>query len=124
MTAAAGAKLDLAPVVSKLILMVHCTERSNAAASVGQWKAVFKALGLELQVADTGCCGMAGTFGHEVKNRAISEQLYALSWKPVIDRVENAGLLMATGYSCRAQAKAIDGMHLPHPLEMLDRIIQ
>lgn len=123
-TAAAGAKLDLAPVVSKLILMVHCTERSNAAASVGQWKAVFKALGLELQVADTGCCGMAGTFGHEVKNRAMSEQLYALSWKPVIDRVENAGLLMATGYSCRAQAKAIDGMHLPHPLEMLDRIIQ
>lgn len=123
-TAAAGAKLDLAPVVSKLILMVHCTERSNAAASVGQWKAVFKALGLELQVADTGCCGMAGTFGHEVKNRAMSEQLYALSWKPMIDRVENADLLMATGYSCRAQAKAIDGLHLPHPLEMLDRIIQ
>lgn len=123
-TAAAGAKLDLAPVVSKLTLMVHCTERSNAAASVGQWKAVFKALGLELQVADTGCCGMAGTFGHEVKNRAMSKQLYALSWKPVIDRVENADLLMATGYSCRAQAKAIDGLHLPHPLEMLDRIIQ
>lgn len=123
-TAAAQAKPDVASVACKLILMAHCTERSNAAASIGQWKTVFARLGLELQVADSGCCGMAGTFGHEVKSRAMSEQLYAMSWKPVIDQAGRADLLMATGYSCRAQAKAIDGLRLPHPLEMLDRMIQ
>lgn len=123
LTVATQVNPAMASVVGKLILMVHCTERSNAAASIGQWKAVFEALGQELQVADTGCCGMAGTFGHEVKNRAMSEQLYAMSWKPVLDQAESTDLFMATGYSCRAQAKLIDGRHLPHPLELLDRMI-
>lgn len=111
-------------VAGQLTLMAHCTERSNAAASIPQWKTVFQALGLTLRVADTGCCGMAGTFGHEVKNRAMAEQLYAMSWTPVIEKAHEGETLMATGYSCRAQAKAIDDLRLPHPLEVLDRIVR
>lgn len=111
------------PAGGKLTLMVHCTERTNAAASVGQWKAVFTAFGLSLDVADTGCCGMAGTFGHEVKNRPMAEQLYGMSWKPVIDKAQATDILMATGYSCRAQAKVMDERRLPHPLEVLDRLL-
>ncbi|MDF0662354.1 FAD-binding and (Fe-S)-binding domain-containing protein [Rhizobium sp. BC49] len=103
--------------------MAHCTERTNAPASVAQWQKIFESLGIDLQAAQTGCCGMAGTFGHEARNRPISERLYAMSWKPELDAAGEADILMATGYSCRAQVKEIDGKRIPHPLQIIDRMI-
>ncbi|XEN34825.1 Fe-S oxidoreductase (plasmid) [Ensifer sp. WSM1721] len=104
-------------------MFVHCTERTNAETSIDLWKFVFKSLGMDLAIADTGCCGMAGTFGHQARNRALSEKLYAMSWKPVIDTSQRTDILMATGYSCRSQAKTIDGRILPHPILVIEQLI-
>jgi Fe-S oxidoreductase len=104
-------------------LMAHCTERTNAPASIAQWKKVFESLGIDLQAVQTGCCGMAGTFGHEASNRAISERLYAMSWKPELDVAGEGDILMATGYSCRSQVKEIDDKRISHPFQVIDRII-
>ncbi|MBX4970494.1 D-2-hydroxyglutarate dehydrogenase YdiJ [Rhizobium binae] len=108
---------------SSFRLMAHCTERTNAPASVAQWQKVFNSLGVDLQAAQTGCCGMAGTFGHEARNRPIAERLYALSWKPELDAAGDADILMATGYSCRSQVKEIDGRRMPHPLQVIAGIV-
>ncbi|WP_064709659.1 D-2-hydroxyglutarate dehydrogenase YdiJ [Rhizobium bangladeshense] len=119
-------RLAAAPSVVKgksLRLMAHCTERSNAPASVAQWQKIFESLGVDLQVAQTGCCGMAGTFGHEARNRPISERLYAMSWKPEVDAAGDTDILMATGYSCRSQVKEIDGKRIPHPLQIVAGIV-
>lgn len=94
-------------------LAPHCTERSNALSSTMLWKDVFDRLNVDLQIADVGCCGMAGTFGHETRNRAIAERLYEMSWKQEI-RAADAVKLMATGYSCRSQVKVIDKRGIPH----------
>ncbi|MBB6219233.1 D-2-hydroxyglutarate dehydrogenase YdiJ [Rhizobium leguminosarum] len=104
-------------------LMAHCTERTNAPASVAQWQKIFERLGIDLQAVQTGCCGMAGTFGHEARNRPISERLYAMSWKPELDAAGKADILMATGYSCRSQVKEIDNKRIPHPFQVIDRMI-
>ena len=100
-------------------LMAHCTERSTAPAAVGQWIAVFAKLGIDVVAAETGCCGMAGTFGHEVRNREVSERLYAMSWQPALAAAGADDVVMATGYSCRAQAKLMGGRRIPHPLQIL-----
>ncbi|MBM7046203.1 FAD-binding and (Fe-S)-binding domain-containing protein [Rhizobium lusitanum] len=102
-------------------LLVHCTERSNIPASANQWKNVFDALGVDLETPNVGCCGMAGTFGHEVRNRPISEKLYAMSWADAV--ADHAGRqAMATGYSCRCQTKLIDCKTIPHPLEIIESL--
>jgi len=106
------------------VLMAHCTERTNAPAAVAQWHAVFAKLGVDLVAGETGCCGMAGTFGHEVRNRAISETLYAMSWQPALAAAGPADTVMATGYSCRSQARLIDDRRLPHPLQVIRTILQ
>ncbi|PDS99935.1 hypothetical protein CO659_01595 [Rhizobium sp. S9] len=105
--------------VATVRLLPHCTERTNMPSAVAQWKAVFGTLGIDLQVADAGCCGMAGTFGHEARNRAISETLYAMSWAEQIAAGEDGTVVMATGYSCRSQVKEIDRRTIPHPLEVI-----
>ncbi|MFK0207005.1 FAD-binding and (Fe-S)-binding domain-containing protein [Agrobacterium sp. NPDC090283] len=105
-------------ISKQLKLLPHCTERTNAPSSLMQWQTVFKAVGVDLQIANTGCCGMAGTFGHELRNRSTSEKLYGMSWSAEIARSDEI-VTMATGYSCRSQAKEIDQKRLPHPLETL-----
>ncbi len=107
----------------RFTLLAHCTEKTNAPAALKQWSMLFGKLGIELDMADVGCCGMAGTFGHEVRNRAISEKLYAMSWQDRIAENGNQTVVMATGFSCRSQVAKIDHQAIPHPVEILERLI-
>lgn len=102
---------------ARLRLLPHCTERTNAPGAVKDWQAVFRHLGLTLDVPASGCCGMAGTYGHEAKNRATSETIYGQSWAHHV--AASAGDLLADGYSCRSQVKLVDGIRLRHPVRAL-----
>ncbi|GAB3475211.1 D-2-hydroxyglutarate dehydrogenase YdiJ [Marinomonas epiphytica] len=100
-------------------LLTHCTEKTNAAASIKQWQQVYEALGLTLKVENVGCCGMAGTYGHEVANQDTSKSIYELSWQEKVNEPDLTGKLVATGYSCRSQVKRFDDVKIPHPAQIL-----
>ena len=100
-------------------LLSHCTEKTNAPGSPKAWQQVFAACGLELELVNTGCCGMSGTYGHEARNRDTSQTIYAQSWQPMIEQESNHERLLATGYSCRSQVKRFSDQALPHPLQGL-----
>ncbi|TXM99804.1 FAD-binding oxidoreductase [Methylobacterium sp. WL64] len=106
------------PGNATLQLLPHCTERTNAPGAVRDWQAVFTHFGLRLDVLPAGCCGMAGTYGHEARNRATSEAIYGLSWARHVAE-SPGGTLLADGYSCRSQARLIDGVRLRHPVQAL-----
>ncbi len=105
-------------------LLPHCTERTNAPAATADWVKVGRRLGLDLQVVASGCCGMAGLYGHERANRPASEKIYDLSWRPILADARHAGRTVATGYSCRCQASLLDSHQLLHPLQLLLRSLQ
>jgi FAD/FMN-containing dehydrogenase/Fe-S oxidoreductase len=105
--------------MGEFLLLPHCTERSMAVSSLRDWQAAFNAAGASLRLLPSGCCGMAGTYGHEAEHRETSERIYAMSWGPHVSRWAAGGRLMATGYSCRSQVKIIAGQRLPHPAETL-----
>ena len=105
-------------------LMAHCTEKTSAAPSLRQWQAIFAALGQQLEIVATGCCGMSGTFGHESDNLQRSKDIYELSWRDIVNAPENKGSLVATGYSCRSQVKRFDDQQLPHPVQALLAALQ
>ena len=95
----------------------HCTEKTNAAAAMKDWSTVFSALNQSLNHINAGCCGMAGTFGHEARNRKHSEGIYDLSWREIIGTTNEQ--IVATGYSCRSQVKRLDNATLLHPMQFL-----
>jgi FAD/FMN-containing dehydrogenase/Fe-S oxidoreductase len=105
-------------------LLPHCTERTNAPAATSQWLAVFQAFGAALEIVPAGCCGMAGVYGHERDKRATSEEIYRLSWGRIVADARLTGRLLATGYSCRCQAEVVDGVRLPHPVQVLLRLLE
>ncbi|MFC7421608.1 FAD-binding and (Fe-S)-binding domain-containing protein [Iodobacter arcticus] len=102
---------------SAFTLIPHCSEKTNIASAFSDWDKVFTALGVTLTTRAAGCCGMAGTFGHEADHRAQSKQIYAQSWAKIV--AEQGENLLATGYSCRCQVKLIDKTTLRHPVQAL-----
>ena len=100
-------------------LLAHCTEATNATASVKSWQTLFARLGHQLDVIPVSCCGMAGAFGHETANRDTAEAIYRLSWAEPVNNPDYDGLLVASGFSCRQQVARFGGKTLPHPLQVL-----
>ncbi|WP_194205838.1 FAD-binding and (Fe-S)-binding domain-containing protein [Superficieibacter sp. 1612_C1] len=103
-------------------LFGHCTEVTALPGAPNQWAAIFAHYGAKLESVSVGCCGMAGTYGHEVKNHANSLGIYALSWQQAMQRLPRNRCL-ATGYSCRSQVKRIEGNGVRHPLQALLEIV-
>ncbi|GGP25963.1 D-2-hydroxyglutarate dehydrogenase YdiJ [Silvimonas amylolytica] len=102
-----------------LTLLSHCTEKTSVPTAPGDWQKLFHHFGITLNTQATGCCGMAGTYGHEASNRAMSEHIYSLSWAPIIAAHGEAHDVLATGYSCRCQTRLVDDVSLRHPVQAL-----
>ncbi|MEW5248854.1 D-2-hydroxyglutarate dehydrogenase YdiJ [Microbulbifer sp. 2201CG32-9] len=98
-------------------LLPHCSEQTNARDSLGDWHSVFAALGLELTTERLGCCGMAGTYGHETAHKETSRAIFQQSWAPRLNGETDQ--LLASGFSCRCQAHRFAGIKLRHPLQGL-----
>lgn len=99
-------------------LFSHCTESTALPDSVKTWQNLFSRFGASLQSVSTGCCGMAGTYGHEMPNLARSKGIYQLSWAQPYQSLPSERCL-TTGYSCRSQVKRMEGKVMLHPLQAL-----
>ncbi|MGB0958224.1 MAG: hypothetical protein ACPGUF_07075, partial [Litorivicinus sp.] len=95
-------------------LFAHCTEKTALGSMTADWQAVFSALGASLPVAQVGCCGMSGVYGHETEHRNGAVKLFHMSWGSKVDQTS-----LVTGFSCRCQVKAIQGARPRHPIEWL-----
>ena len=97
-------------------LLSHCGEKSSLPESPKVWEEIFQSQGLKLQAISSGCCSMAGAFGHEKEHLAASKRGFELSWKLKLEQNEN---VLTTGYSCYSQVKRFEGKSLKHPIDVL-----
>lgn len=103
-------------------LFAHCTEKTKMPNAEKEWGAIFAHFGARLTTVPVGCCGMAGTFGHEVDKLQMSKDIYGLSWKPRLQDLPKERCLI-TGYSCRSQVKRFEQVKTQHPLQALLQIV-
>ena len=94
-------KLDLKPVGKKALLHGHCHQKAFAAMGAVE-KALRLVPGLEVSTVESGCCGMAGSFGYEAEHFEISMAMAELSLLPAV-RAAPGALIVADGASCRQQ---------------------
>jgi FAD/FMN-containing dehydrogenase/Fe-S oxidoreductase len=93
----------------------HCHLKAHGSAEAAV-RVLGRIPGTEVRMLDTGCCGMAGSFGYEVKHYDLSQRL--------ADRLfrqwgEHGGRPLASGFSCRTQALHGLGIKIDHPLQAL-----
>jgi FAD/FMN-containing dehydrogenase/Fe-S oxidoreductase len=68
---------------------------------------------------DSGCCGMAGSFGYEKEHYKLSQQIGEDRLFPSLRELKSKEIVSASGTSCRHQIK--DGVNKTalHPIEVL-----
>ncbi|MCH7661264.1 MAG: DUF1553 domain-containing protein, partial [Euryarchaeota archaeon] len=107
--------LDLPEGKGSLIYHGHCHQKAtrkdvHAAAVLGK-------AGYDVDILDSGCCGMAGSFGYEADHYAMSEAIGSI----LIEQVkESPGeRVVAPGASCRSQLDDLTDEEPPHPISVL-----
>jgi len=98
----------------------HCQQKAlwgNAASLT----ALKRAPGVRVEALDSGCCGMAGSFGYEVGHYELSRALADRVLLPAVTRAAQSSEIevVAPGFSCRSQIKDFHGQAPRHPLEWL-----
>jgi FAD/FMN-containing dehydrogenase/Fe-S oxidoreductase len=80
----------------------HCHQRATS--DTGCDRAVFDRLGLDYKVLDTGCCGLAGSFGYERGERyAVSMKVAEQTVLPAVRAASPHTLIVTDGFSCASQ---------------------
>jgi Fe-S oxidoreductase len=72
---------------------------------------------------DSGCCGMAGSFGFEAQKYAVAQACGERVLLPAVRRTAPGSLVIADGYSCREQIAQSTGREALHLAQVLERAI-
>ena len=86
----------------RAIVHGHCHQKAFATMSAMQ-QALALVPDLEVEVIDSGCCGMAGAFGYEASHLEVSMKMAELSLLPAVRAADLDTLVIANGTSCRHQ---------------------
>ncbi|HJW26599.1 MAG TPA: FAD-binding and (Fe-S)-binding domain-containing protein [Rhodocyclaceae bacterium] len=108
---------DLGALGRKAVVHGHCHHR--AVLGMGDEEAVLKKLGLDYEILDSGCCGMAGSFGFEKDKYEVSMRCGERVLLPAVRAAAPDTLVIADGYSCREQIVQTTGRQPLHLAEVL-----
>jgi Fe-S oxidoreductase len=114
---AKGLTLPFAGNGGKALLHGHCHQK--AMVGTAPTVAVLKWAGYEVSEVDSGCCGMAGSFGFEKEHYDISVALGNRRLVPAVKAVSADTVVVAPGISCRQQIEHLAGRRAKHPAEVL-----
>jgi FAD/FMN-containing dehydrogenase/Fe-S oxidoreductase len=98
----------------------HCHHKSIM--RMGGEEKILRQMGLDYgKVLDSGCCGMAGSFGFEDGHYDISMKVGAQRLFPAVGEAARDTIIIADGFSCRHQiseATSRQAVHLAQALKM------
>lgn len=113
-------KLSLRPLpYTRALVHGHCHQKAFDAFSPAL--AVLRLIpGLQVQAIESGCCGMAGSFGYEARHADVSRRMAERSLLPAVRAAGEDTIVVADGTSCRhqiADGARREAMHVARVLE-------
>ena len=107
-----GARMELPAV-----LHGHC--HAKAVGGLEADESLLRAIGLEPEQPESGCCGMAGAFGFERgEHYRVSQKAGERALLPAVRATSPDTLLIADGFSCREQIR--QGTKRRHPIHLAE----
>ncbi|WP_435335952.1 FAD-binding and (Fe-S)-binding domain-containing protein [Haloarchaeobius sp. TZWWS8] len=114
--------LDVADSDEQLTYHGHCHQKATRKDhhAVG----VLRRAGYAVDPLDSGCCGMAGSFGYEAEHFSMSKAIGNILFDQVDD--SEGDVVVAPGASCRTQLgdRDDDAPEPPHPIEKVDEVLR
>ena len=107
---------------AKAVVHGHCHHKSDL--KFADEESILKKTGLDYQILDSGCCGMAGAFGYEEEHYDVGIKCGERVLLPAVRQAPKEALVIADGFSCREQIRQETdrrGLHLSQVLQMAIR---
>lgn len=104
--------------VGRAVVHGHCHQKAlwGADSSAGLLRRIYGTA--KVSVLDSGCCGMAGSFGYAASRYELSMRIGELVLLPAARALEEGDVLVAPGTSCRHQVHDGAGARAWHPVEL------
>ncbi len=112
-------KLEFKRQNTKALMHGHCHEKALIGS---RYLKEALALAYPVEEIDSGCCGMAGSFGYEKEHYDMSIAIGRRRLFPAVENNPNA-VVVAPGISCRQQVEHATGRKPLHPAEALVRAL-
>ncbi|HZW30184.1 MAG TPA: heterodisulfide reductase-related iron-sulfur binding cluster, partial [Isosphaeraceae bacterium] len=109
--------LPMAAGRGRVLVHGHCHQKA-VLGTAGTLAALRRVPGLVVHELDSGCCGMAGSFGYEHGHYEVSQALANRVLIPAA-RADPSARLVAPGFSCRSQVHGLAGIDAVHPIQVL-----
>jgi Fe-S oxidoreductase len=106
----------------KAVVHGHCHHK--ALWSMAPEERLLGEAGLQPQVLDSGCCGLAGSFGYETEHYDISMKIGERVLLPEVRSADRDTVIVADGFSCRQQISHGTPRHAMHLAEILQMAIR
>ncbi|MBI1846125.1 MAG: FAD-binding protein, partial [Candidatus Rokubacteria bacterium] len=114
---AAGLELAWTGAGKRALLHGHCHQK--AMVGTAPTVAALAWAGWEVTEVDSGCCGMAGSFGFEREHYDLSVAVGERRLAPAVKAAAADTVIVAPGMSCRQQIEHLTGRRAQHPAEVL-----
>jgi FAD/FMN-containing dehydrogenase/Fe-S oxidoreductase len=109
--------VEIPKLDKKAIVHIHCHHR--AVMGIQSEETVLQKMGMDFQILDSGCCGMAGSFGFEKDHYQISRDIAELVLLPAIRHTAPDNFIITNGFSCREQIAQLTDRHSVHLVDVL-----
>ena len=86
----------------RALVHVHCHQKALVG-SDPTLRALQMIPGFEVELVQSACCGMAGSFGFEAEHFEISKAMATRMLVPAVDAADEDTEILVTGVSCRQQ---------------------
>ena len=102
----------------KAVVHGHCHHRSVM--GFDSEERLLERLGLDYEIPEFGCCGMAGSFGLERgEHYDVSLKIGERALLPAVRAADADTLIVADGFSCREQIRQLTGRKALHAAELI-----
>lgn len=115
---------DWPTLAADVIVHGHCHQK--ALFGMQGDTALLNKLGVKWTLLDTGCCGMAGSFGFNEEHHALSERIGEDTLFPAVRAATAANaetIVLTNGFSCREQIEQGTGQHAMHIAQLAQRAL-
>jgi Fe-S oxidoreductase len=119
-------RLDWQPptLPARAVVQGHCHHRA-AEKDLEHDRKLLDRLGIDYEILDTGCCGMAGSFGyHAGEHYDVSVKVAEHALLPKLAQTPASTLVIADGFSCRGQIEQLDGRQAQHVAQVVQRALR
>jgi Fe-S oxidoreductase len=104
---------------ARVVVQGHCHHRA-AEKDMAHDRALLEKLGVDFEILETGCCGMAGSFGyHAGDHYDVSVAVAEHSLLPKLRETPESTLVVADGFSCRGQIEQLGGRDAIHIAQLV-----